>query len=109
MKTVVFQGKAKDEIRSFPVNARRSAGEQLMRLQTGMDPEDSKPMRSIGSGIREIRIRAGDQYRVIYTAVFSEAIYVLSGFQKKSQSTPKSEIEKAKQRLAALRDYRRNL
>ncbi len=80
-----------------------------MRLQTGMDPEDSKPMRSIGAGVREIRIRTGDQYRVIYTAVFSEAIYVLSGFQKKSQRTPKSEIEKAKLRLAALRDYRGNL
>ncbi len=47
--------------------------------------------------------------RVIYLATFDEAIYILSGFSKKSQKTAKSDIEKAKSRLAALHDYRRTL
>jgi phage-related protein len=101
LKKVVFQGQAKDEIRNFPVNARRIAGEQIMRLQSGLNPADSKPMRTIGAGVREIR--------VIYLATFDEAIYILSGFSKKSQKTAKSDIEKAKSRLAALQDYRRTL
>lgn len=109
LKKVVFQGQAKDEIRSFPANARRTAGEQIMRLQSGLNPADSKPMRTIGAGVREIRIRDGNQYRVIYLATFDEAIYILSGFSKKSQKIAKSDIEKAKSRLAALHDYRRTL
>ena len=47
-----------------------------MRLQTGLNPTDSKPMRTIGAGVREIRIRDGNQYRVIYLATFDEAIYI---------------------------------
>jgi putative addiction module killer protein len=109
LKKVVFQGQAKDEIRNFPVNARRIAGEQIMRLQSGLNPADSKPMRTIGAGVREIRIQDGNQYRVIYLATFDEAIYILSGFSKKSQKTAKTDIEKAKSRLAALQDYRRTL
>ena len=109
MKDVVFQGQAREEIRQFPLAVKRLVGEQIMRLQTGLDPIDSKPMRTIGPGVREIRIREGNQYRVIYTAVYDGAIYVLSGFQKKSQKTPKNEIEKAKLRLTALREYRRKL
>ena len=109
MEKVVFHGQAKDEVRSFPINARRIAGEQIMRLQTGLNPVDSKPMRTIGAGVREIRIRDSNQYRVMYIATFDEAIYILSGFRKKSQKTTKSDIEKVKSRLSALHDYRRNL
>ena len=109
MKEVVFQGQAREEIRQFPVAVKRLVGEQIMRLQTGLEPIDSKPMRTIGPGVREIRIREGNQYRVIYTAVFNEAIYILSGFQKKSQKRPKHEIEKAKLRMATLREHRRKL
>jgi len=49
-------------------------------------------------------------YRSVYTVVFAEAVYVLHAFQKKSKrgiSTPKTEIDLAKQRLiAAERHYR---
>jgi len=109
LKDVFFEGQARTELKSFPKEVRRTAGKQIMRLQSGLSPHDSRPIRSIGVGVREIRIRDGAQYRVIYVATFSEAIYILSGFQKKSQKTPKSEIEKAKTRFAALREYRRNL
>lgn len=52
----------------------------------------------------------GDTWRSVYTVRFSDAIYVLHAFQKKSKSgiaTPKSEIDLIKQRLAeAERDNR---
>jgi phage-related protein len=44
-------------------------------------------MRSIGAGVREIRVRdESGAFRVIYLATFREAIYVLHAFQKKTQS-----------------------
>ena len=60
-------------------------------------------MKSIGPGVKEIRIRAGGAYRVIYTANIGNAVYVLHVFQKKAQKTAKPDIELAKQRLVELR------
>ena len=60
-------------------------------------------MKSIGPGVKEIRIRAGGAYRVIYTANIGNAVYVLHVFQKKTQKTAKPDIELAKQRLVELR------
>ena len=49
-------------------------------------------------------------YRAVYTVRFSETIYVLHAFQKKSKrgaATPKKEIDLIKERLAAAeRDYK---
>lgn len=45
----------------------------------------------------------GDAYRAVYTVKFTDAIYVLHAFQKKSKSgiaTPKTEITLIRQRLA---------
>ena len=55
-KPVEFRGNALDELRSFPETARRAAGFQIDRLQRGYDPEDWKPMPSVGKGVREVRI-----------------------------------------------------
>ncbi len=46
----------------------------------------------------------GDTYRAVYTVRFSEAVYVLHAFKKKSKrgaATPKGDIELIKRRLAA--------
>jgi len=51
------------------VNAKREAGFQLDRVQNNLDPENWKPMKTIGAGVRKIRIRCADgAYRVVYTA-----------------------------------------
>ena len=42
---------------AFPPDARRDAGYQLERVQRAEEPFDWKPMSSIGSQVREIRIR----------------------------------------------------
>ena len=59
-------------------------------------------MASVGSGVREIRIHAEGEFRVIYVAVFDEAIYVLNAFEKKTRKTAKSDIDLAKKRFKAL-------
>jgi phage-related protein len=103
MKPVRFLGDSLKAIRDFPEDARQDAGYQLDRVQRGEQPDDFKPMPSIGKGVEEIRIwdDAGT-YRVIYTARFAEAVYVLHAFQKKTQATSRRDIETAKERFAQL-------
>lgn len=100
MKPIAFVGSALDELRDFPEEARREAGYQLDRVQRGLDPDGWKPIVGTGPGIQEIRVRdASGAFRVIYVASFAEAIYVLHAFQKKTQQTPKRDLEFAAVRL----------
>ena len=48
MKLVSFLGDSLDEVRSFPDDARRDVGFQIDRLQRGLDPDDWKPMKTVG-------------------------------------------------------------
>lgn len=96
MKVIEFIGNALNVIRNFPMNARREAGYQLDRIQRGFEPNDWKPMQTIAQGVREIRIHTKGQYRVIYIAKFTDAIYVLHAFEKKTQKTKQQDIEAAK-------------
>jgi phage-related protein len=94
MKPIRFVGDTLQTIRNFPTSAKNKAGYQLERVQRGLDPQDWKPMRSIGAGVREIRVRdETGAFRLIYLATFREAIYVLHAFQKKTQHTARSDIE----------------
>jgi phage-related protein len=101
-KQVTWLGNSRESIRDFPGDPRREAGYQLERVQAGKDPEDWKPMPSVGLGVREIRVREGGAYRVIYVARFTEAVYVLHAFQKKADKTPKPDIELARRRFRQL-------
>jgi len=102
MKHIRFRGRSLEVIRSFPAAAKRETGYQLDRVQHELEPTDWKPMPSIGSGVREIRIMHEGQYRVIYVTKFADAIYVLHAFQKKTQKTRKQDIDAAKQALKQL-------
>lgn len=105
MKAIRWQGSSYEDLRAFPAGARREAGFQLDKVQRGQNPDDWKPISSIGPGVREIRIReASDQFRVIYAANFSECIYVLHAFQKKSQKIRSNDLRLAKARFKAIGD-----
>ncbi|HLB98459.1 MAG TPA: type II toxin-antitoxin system RelE/ParE family toxin, partial [Acetobacteraceae bacterium] len=56
-KPVEFRGSALNDLRAFPATARREAGHQIGQVQQGSDPDDWKPMATVGQGVREIRIR----------------------------------------------------
>ena len=102
-KPVEFRGSALDDLRSFPVPARREAGHQLDRVQRGYDADDWKPLPGVGAGCREIRIRdKSGAFRVIYVAKFADAVYVLHCFQKKTQRTPKRDLDLAARRYLEL-------
>ena len=100
MKPIAFLGGSLDDLRGFPADARREAGYQLDRVQRGLDPDDWRPMPSIGAGVREIRVRErAGVFRVIYVATFADVIYVLHAFQKKTRQTAKRDVDLAASRL----------
>jgi phage-related protein len=105
MKSIRFLGDSLKRLREFPDDARQDAGYQLDKVQRGEQPDDFKPMPSIGPGVEEIRIwdEAGT-FRVIYTARVDDAVVVLHAFQKKTQTTSKRDIELARMRWSQLKE-----
>ncbi len=105
MKPVRFMGNAKDDLAAFPRSARIRVGHELFMVQVGREPDDWKPVASVGPGACEIRVRdQAGAFRVIYVARFEDAIYVLHAFQKKSQKTSSADLKLAKQRYREARD-----
>lgn len=103
LKPIEFRGSALDDLRAFPLAAKREAGVQLDRVQRGLEPSDWKPMRTIGAGVREIRVKDQDgAFRVVYVAKFEDAVYVLHCFQKKTQKTERLDLDLAKARYRAI-------
>ena len=103
MKPIRFLGDSLKCLRDFPEEARQEAGFQLDKVQRGKQPDDFKPMPSIGKGVEEIRVwdDAG-AFRIVYTARMADAVVVLHAFQKKTQTTSKRDIDLAKARFAQL-------
>jgi phage-related protein len=100
VKPIAFLGGSLDDLRGFPADARREAGHQLDRVQRGLDPDDWRPMPSIGAGVREIRVReCAGAFRIIYVATFTDVVYVLHAFQKKTRQTAKRDVDLAATRL----------
>jgi phage-related protein len=108
-KPVEFCGSSLKDLRAFPASARREAGHQIDRVQQGYEPDDWKPMPTIGAGVQEIRIRdQAGAFRVIYMAKFVDAIYVLHCFKKSTQKTSKTDLDLAGKRFRDLtRELRR--
>jgi phage-related protein len=103
MKPIRFFGDALKCLRDFPEDARHDAGFQLDKVQRGQQPDDFKPMPSIGRGVEELRIwDDSGTYRVVYTARLADAVYVLHAFQKKTQATSKRDIDLAAARFNEL-------
>jgi phage-related protein len=103
MKAIRFLGDSLKRLREFPEDARQDAGYQLDKLQRGLQPDDFKPMPSVGKGVEEIRLwEDSGTFRVIYTARLREAIVVLHAFQKKTQMTSRQDIDLARHRWELL-------
>jgi phage-related protein len=103
LKPIVFLGSALDDLREFPLTARREAGYQLDQVQHGYEPDDWKPMSTVGAGVQEIRIRdLSGAFRVLYVAKFADAVYVLHCFQKKTPKTSVLDVDLAARRYRDL-------
>lgn len=100
-KPIKWIGSSLKDLVAFPDSAKQAAGYQLYRIQQGLDPENWRPFKSVGAGVREIRISEDKGiFRVMYVAKFADSIYVLHAFQKKTRRTAKKDVDIAKARYA---------
>src|SRR5437764_14729025 len=87
-------------------------GYVLYQAQPGLKAPSAKALRGFGSaGVLEIvGDHQTDTCRAVYTVKFSDLVYVLHAFQKKSKkgiATPKPDIDLIKRRLrVAEKDYK---
>ncbi|MBA3947944.1 MAG: type II toxin-antitoxin system RelE/ParE family toxin [Herpetosiphonaceae bacterium] len=104
MKDLDWVGSSRDDVSQFPDVAKKKIGYALRAAQQGLKPDDAKPLRGFGNA-QVLQITANvrtDTYRTVYTVQFSDVIYVLHAFQKKSTrgiATPKVELDLLNQRL----------
>jgi phage-related protein len=111
LKPVRWVGSSREDLKAFPEAVQHAVGYALFRAQEGKKAPAAKPLRGItkGAGVLEIvEDHATDTYRVVYTVRFSDALYVLHSFQKKSKrgiATPKHEIDLIRARYEVARAH----
>jgi len=89
--------------RRVEIDCRRLQSQALRKVQRGLEPDDWRPMKSVGVGVREIRVREkSGAFRVIYYAKLGDAVYVLHCFQKKTPKTSRDDIRLARTRFKEL-------
>lgn len=108
-KTLEWAGSSKRDLMDFPEEVRRAFGYALGLAQLGGKHPSAKPWKGEGAGVLELVESAeGNAFRAIYTVRFSEVVYVLHCFQKKSPSgirTAKTDIELVHQRLKTAQQH----
>ena len=86
-------------------------GYQIDRLENGLAPDDWKPMATVGSGGKEIRVHADNEYRTFYMLESGDEVYILHVFVKKTRKTSKKDIalgvERYKQAMQFVREKRK--
>lgn len=112
LKPIVWIGSSRRDLKAFPKQVRSDIGQALYTAQMGETDPAAKPLKGFGgASVMEIIDRHDtNTYRAVYTVQFSNVIYVLHVFQKKSKrgiATPQKDIELIRRRLAeAQRLYR---
>lgn len=101
-KPAQFPGDSRERLSGFPQVILSRAGLDLFAVQCGLEPSDWKPMRTVGPGVRELRVRDDSgAYRVVYLATLADRVLVLHAFQKNTQQTAQKDVDLAASRLRA--------
>jgi phage-related protein len=105
---LAWLGDSQAALRRFPKDVRKDLGYALRQVQLGQMPPDSKPLKTVGPGVYELR----DQderawYRVFYLKKIADMVYVLHCFEKRTAQTEKKDIDLAKERLKRLLEEQR--
>lgn len=100
---IAWEGDSLQVLRSFPKGIREDLGAELFRLQLGVVPMNSRPMKSIGARVFELKEQdAAGWYRVVYLAKAGNTIHVLHAFKKQSAKTSRNDLAVAQNRLKAV-------
>jgi phage-related protein len=107
-RPLLWVGTSRDDLNLFPDEVKRVVGHALRAAQRGGKHADAKPLRGFGgAGVLEIvETFDGSAYRTVYTVRFSDAVYVLHAFEKKSAqgiATSKRDVALVHRRLLEAR------
>lgn len=110
IKPLVWIGPSKASLLAMPEEIQDAFGYAIHLAQVGKKSPPSKPLKGFGSaGILEVvESWRGDAYRAVYAVKFSNAVYVLHCFQKKSRKgigTPKIDLDQIRERLKTAQDH----
>lgn len=89
-------------LKGLSAQDRKTIGEDIKTVQFGW-PLGMPLVEHIGGDIWEVRIKLDNRIARVLFVIDKHTMILLHGFIKKSQKTPKPEIDLAKQRLKALR------
>lgn len=99
-KTVIVDRRTDKELQHFPIAVQIKFKALFKALGIYGKLEEPEGKKLVGNpGLFEARIKYQGQWRAVYAYIKNDQIIVLCAFTKKSQKTPKSELEKAKHRL----------
>ena len=112
IKNIIWVGSSRTDLKTFPAEVKDVIGYALYQAQKGLKAPSAKPLRGFGGAsiLEIVEDHQTDTYRAVYTVKFSDVVYVLHAFQKKSRkgvATPKPDIDLIRRRLrAAEEDYK---
>ena len=91
-------------MKQFPASVRKEMGHALHLAQAGETARQAKPLRGFGGAavLEIVEDYDGNAYRAVYTVRFSQIVFVLHAYQKKSKrgiATPKPDVDLIKRRL----------
>jgi phage-related protein len=102
-RRLFFLGSSLKDFEDLPKGVKEDFLTGLTIARIGGTPPNMKPWKGLGSGVYELlEDHHGGTYRAVYTVRFTEAMYVLHVFKKKSKSgikTPLPDIRKVGSRL----------
>ena len=107
-------GSSHKDLMDLPADVRRLFGFALSLAQSGDKHDAAKVLKGFGgAGVLEVvEDDVGGTYRAVYTVKFTEAVFVLHCFQKKSKrgiATPKEDMDIIHARLKIAEAYVKEL
>lgn len=110
LKSVEWMGNSLEDLKNLPDQVSRKFGYAIYLAQMETKHPLTKPLKGFtGAKVLEVVQNFDtDTYRAVYTVKFTEVVYVLHIFQKKSKkgiATPKKEIDLINQRLQQAEEH----
>jgi phage-related protein len=92
----------RDWLRSLPHDIRKIIGDDIKTVQLGW-PIGMPLVRNLASGLWEVRISLPDRIARVLFTTDGPMMVLVHGFIKKTQQTPKQDLELARKRMKEVR------
>ena len=92
----------RDWLKSLTALDRKTIGEDIKTVQLGW-PLGMPLVRHLGGGLWEVRTRLDNRIARVLFVLSGSKMVLLHGFIKKQQTTPKPDIDLAKERMKELK------